>query len=139
MQEYCREGISDETCLLELEQYTEKVIVSYVECKRCGQKGCHVEENREQRVISNRQKWCGCQKKMKVAYPIEEKVQQGGTWAVDPESAAKERSKQREVRQTFKMLKEVWLNIGIEKIDTHERVTVKVLLDSSCKGTSSVA
>ena len=76
---------------------------------------------------------------MKVAYPIEEKVQQGGTWAVDPESAAKERSKQREVRQTFKMLKKVWLNIGIEKVDTHERVTVKVLLDSSCKGTSSVA
>ena len=28
------------------------------------------------------------------------------------------------------MLKEVWLNIRIEKIDTHEGVTVKVLLDS---------
>ena len=28
------------------------------------------------------------------------------------------------------MLREVWLNIGIEKVDTHERVTVKVLLDS---------
>jgi len=29
------------------------------------------------------------------------------------------------------MLKEVWLNIGIKKIDTYERVTVKALLDSS--------
>jgi len=28
------------------------------------------------------------------------------------------------------MLREVWLNIGVEKLDTHEGVTVKVLLDS---------
>jgi len=32
------------------------------------------------------------------------------------------------------MLREVWLNIGIEKIDTHEGVTVKALLDSSATG-----
>jgi len=32
------------------------------------------------------------------------------------------------------MLREVWLNIGMEKIDTHKRVTVKVLLDSSAMG-----
>jgi len=56
VQEYYRKGIPDETCLLELEQYTEEIIVLYVECKRYGQKGCHMEENREQRVISNRQK-----------------------------------------------------------------------------------
>jgi len=29
------------------------------------------------------------------------------------------------------MLKEVWLNIGIKKVNTYERVTVKALLDSS--------
>jgi len=28
------------------------------------------------------------------------------------------------------MLREVWLNIGIEKVDTHESITVKALLDS---------
>jgi len=28
------------------------------------------------------------------------------------------------------MLREVWLNIGVEKIDTHEGVMVKALLDS---------
>jgi len=28
------------------------------------------------------------------------------------------------------MLKEVWLNIGVEKLDMHEGVTVKALLDS---------
>jgi len=34
--------------------------VLYVECERCGQKGCQIEENRGQGVISDRQKWCGC-------------------------------------------------------------------------------
>jgi len=34
----------------------------------------------------------------------------------------------------FKMLREVWLNIGVEKVDTHKGVTVKVLLDSSATG-----
>ena len=29
------------------------------------------------------------------------------------------------------MLKEVWLDIGIERIDTYKGVTIKVLLDSS--------
>ena len=29
------------------------------------------------------------------------------------------------------MLREVWLNIRVEKVDTHEGVTVKALLDSS--------
>jgi len=30
----------------------------------------------------------------------------------------------------FKMLREVWLNIGVEKVNIYEGVTVKVLLDS---------
>ena len=32
------------------------------------------------------------------------------------------------------MLREVWLNIGIEKLDTHEGVMLKVLLDSGATG-----
>ena len=36
----------------------------------------------------------------------------------------------REVRQTFKPLREVWMNMGIEKVDTHKGRTVKALLDS---------
>ena len=35
------------------------------------------------------------------------------------------------MRRMFKMLREVWLNIRLEKIDTHKGITVKVLLDSS--------
>ena len=66
--------------------------------------------------------------------PIEGKAQQGSAWAVDLKSAAKEGGKQREVRQTFKMLREIWLNIGVEKIDMHKRVTIKALLDSGMTG-----
>jgi len=40
----------------------------------------------------------------------------------------------REVRQMFKPLREVWMNVGIEKIDTHERRMVKALLDSRATG-----
>jgi len=49
-------------------------------------------------------------------------------------SAAKERDKQREVRRTFKMLREMWLNIGVEKVNMHKGVTVKALLDSGATG-----
>lgn len=34
----------------------------------------------------------------------------------------------------LKPLRDVWLTIGIEKIDTYEGVMVKVLLDSSATG-----
>ena len=57
-------------------------------------------------------------------------MQQDDTQSEGPESAAKERSSQKEIRRTFKILREVWLNIGIKKIDTHEGVIVKVLLNS---------
>jgi len=56
VQKHCGEGIPDEACLLELGWYMEEVIVTYVECKKCGKKGCHVEENREQEVIKDRQR-----------------------------------------------------------------------------------
>jgi len=57
-------------------------------------------------------------------------VQQSGARSGEPESAAREGGSRKEVRRTFKMLREVWLNIGVEKIDTHEGVMIKALLDS---------
>jgi len=45
-----------------------------------------------------------------------------------------QKGKVREVRQTFKPLREVWMNIGIERIDTHEGKTVKALLNSGAMG-----
>jgi len=41
-----------------------------------------------------------------------------------------QKRKVREVRQTFKPLREVWMNVGIEKIDTHKERMVRALLDS---------
>ena len=41
---------------------------------------------------------------------------------------------EREVRHTLKPLREIWLNIGLEKIDTHEGVSVKALLNSGAMG-----
>ena len=77
--------------------------------------------------------------------PREAKAQQSGAWSGELESAAREgessvpterKSTAREggsrkkVRRTFKMLREVWLNIRVEKIDTHEGMMIKALLDS---------
>ena len=42
--------------------------------------------------------------------------------------------RQREVQRTLKGLWEVWMQIEVEKIDTHEGVSVKVLLDSGATG-----
>ena len=45
----------------------------------------------------------------------------------------KEKSKgeERVLRCTVQPLREIWMKVGMEKIDTHEGVTVKALLDSS--------
>jgi len=82
-------------------------------------------------------------------WPREAKAQQRGTWSGEPKgtakkrqsdmpterkSTARERGSQREIRRTFKMLREVWLDIGVEKIDTHEGMMIKVLLDSGTMG-----
>jgi len=66
--------------------------------------------------------------------PRERNVQQGDTQTRFPEGIAKEGGTQREVRRTFKMLREVWLNIRVEKLDIHKGITIKALLDSSTTG-----
>jgi len=81
-------------------------------CEDCGKKGYHVAEDRGQGIVKGKEwkelKKCrGCAEKGKgkVAHPAEGKVQQSGARARDLEDAAKEGG--REVRRTFKMLKEV--------------------------------
>ena len=48
--------IPEETCLLELEWCMKEVIVIYVQYKRCREKEYHVEENRRQGVIKDKQR-----------------------------------------------------------------------------------
>jgi len=59
-EEHCEKDVLDKVLLLGLEWCTQEIVVTYVQCKRCGKKGCHVEENRRQGVIKDRQKWYGC-------------------------------------------------------------------------------
>ena len=40
----------------------------------------------------------------------------------------------REVRQILKPLREVWLNVRLERVDTYKGVSVKALLDSEATG-----
>jgi len=143
VQKYCGgETVPEDAQLLELGWMTEEVIATYMECRWCGKKGMHRENNREQGVLRGRKleeaKWCGCSKQKKreevAARPREEKAQQGSIQTVVLNNAAKKEDRQRDVRRTFKMLREVWLNIGVEKVDTHEGVTVKALLDSGVTG-----
>ena len=67
-------------------------------------------------------------------WPRKAKAQQSGAWSGELESAAKEEVKERDIRRTFKILREVWLDIGIKKIDMHKGMTVKALLDSGATG-----
>jgi len=36
----------------------------------------------------------------------------------------------RDIKRTMKLLREIWIQVGVEKIDTHKGVSVKVLLNS---------
>jgi len=109
-----------------------------------------VEDNRRQRVIPfwkwKRLSWCGCKeikersgapterksaaKVEEAARPREAKAQQSGIWSGELETAARAGGSRKKIRRTFKILREIWLNIGVEKIDMHEGVMIKVLLDS---------
>ena len=49
-------GMPEKVLLLELGWCTKEVIVTYVQYDRCREKGCHVEENRRQRVIKDKKR-----------------------------------------------------------------------------------
>ena len=65
-----------------------------------------------------------------MVYPTEGKVQQGSAWTETPKGTVREGSEQKEVRRMFKMLREVWLDIRVKKVDIYKGIIVKVLLDS---------
>jgi len=95
--------------------------------------------------------WCGCKRgkeqsgtqardsksaarEEKAVWSKEAKAQQSGAQPRESESAAREENSQRDIRRTFKILREVWLDIGIKKVDMHKGITVKALLDSGTMG-----
>jgi len=48
---------------------------------------------------------------------------------------AKNTKRVRDVRCTLQLLREVWMKVGLEKLESHEGVAVKALLDSGATGT----
>jgi len=112
VEEHCGKGILRKARLLELGWITEEVVVLYLTCK-CGEKGSHVEDNRGQGVIPfwkwKELSWCGCKGKTegRAAWPREAKAQQSSAQSGELESTAREGGSRKEVRRTFKMLREV--------------------------------
>jgi len=102
-----------------------------VKYSTCGGKntvvGEKVERNEKGKVFcplcrtGKKMPWWNWGGELKQSVP---RAQVEGAGITDPEK------RQREVRRTLKGLWEVWMQIGVEKIDTHEGISVKVLLDS---------
>jgi len=120
-------------------------VVPYWKRKKMNWCGCK-EVKKESGVLTERKSAVRVEK---AVWSREAEVQQSSAWSGEPGSAAREKESsvpterkstareggsQKEIRRTFKILREVWLNIGVEKIDTHEGVMVKALLDSGITG-----
>jgi len=140
---YCGPTVPQDAQLWELGWRGQGAVITYLKCPRCGKGGCYVEDDRGQGTLPYWKKekisWCGYKgKRVESGAPTERKsaakIEQSSTQSGELESAAREGGSRKEVRRTFKMLREVWLNIGVEKIDMHEGVMIKVLLDSGTTG-----
>ena len=53
-EEHCGKKVLEEALLLELGWCMSEVVVLYLTCERYRSQGCHVEDNRGQRVISEK-------------------------------------------------------------------------------------
>jgi len=111
-----------------------------VKCTKCGRKDTVVDEKiGKEKLKEILCPECRMEKKVPwnnwevVVHPKKEKAQQGGAWRKTLKGAAREGG-ERDIRRTFKLLKEVWLNIGVEKTETHKGISVKALLDSGATG-----
>ena len=120
-----------------------------VKCGMCGGKdavvGGEVERNERGEVFcppcrtGKKVPWWNQGGKVEQTVP---RAQKGRAGITDPrkvagtvnQKAVQRKGDAREVRQIFKPLREVWMNVEIEKIDTHEGRTVKALLDSGAMG-----
>ena len=49
-------------------------------------------------------------------------------------NCSKSTERARDVRHTLQLLREVWMKVGLEKLESHEGVVVKALLDSGATG-----
>ena len=93
---------------------------SKMRCTACGKKW--VAAKKEEVEAGECNKCEDKRRKKEAAQPREVKTQQA------------EQKRERDLRHTLQPLNGVWITIGMEKVDTHEGVTVKALLDSRATG-----
>ena len=119
-----------------------------VKCGTCGGKdemtGEKVERNEKGEVFclpcrtGKKTLWWNWGKKVEQTVPRAQKGRTGitdlGRMAGTVKQKAVQKEEAREVRQTFKPLREVWMHVDIKKVDTHKGRTVKALLDSGATG-----
>ena len=94
---------------------------SKMKCTECGKKWVAA---RREKVKEGECGECREAKRRKeTVHPTKENAQQ-----------KEEAKEERNVRRTIKMLKKVWMQVGLEKVDNHEGILVKALLDSGATG-----
>jgi len=75
---YCGPTVPQDTELWELEWRGQEAIVTYLRCQKCGEGGCHVEDDWGQGVIPywkrEKKNWCGYKgKRVEGGAPTERK------------------------------------------------------------------
>jgi len=119
-----------------------------VKCSACGGKDAVIEgevERNEKREVfcppcrtGKKTLWWNWGGKVERTVPRAQKGRAGITdlkrVAGTVNRKAVQKGEAREVRRTFKPLREVWMTVGIEKVDTHKGRTVRALLDSGATG-----
>jgi len=93
---------------------------SKMRCTACGKKW--VAAKKMEVEVGECNKCEDKRRRKEAAQPREVKTQQ------------EEKEGEKDLRCTLWPLNEVWMTIGMEKVDTHEGVTVKALLDSGATG-----
>ena len=90
-----------------------------IQCEGCGKTDAVPGRLSMEEIKHIRCAQCVDKEAREAARPREVKAQPKGEVKIE-----------RNVRRTVKMITEVWIKVGIEKLDNHEGVTVKALLDS---------
>ena len=119
-----------------------------MKCSTCGDKdtvvGEKVERNKKGEIFclpcrtGKKVPWWNWGRELEWMVPRAQKKRAGiidlGRMAGTVNQKVVQKGEVREVRQTFKPLREVWMNVSIKRIDTYEGRIVKVLLDSGATG-----
>jgi len=75
---YCGPTVPQDAELWELGWHSQGAVVMYLRCSKCGEGGCHVEDDRGQGVVlywkREKMNWCGCKgKRAEGSVPTERK------------------------------------------------------------------